>query len=147
MVLTSTDVITMTSSMTSITSINNTLAPNILGISLSSTVQTSSNVTAFKIYLPGLYGLECRNRIYNFINSNNITTITLKDVNCACWGICEPPRAPNPDAWTYYLAWKANTLQVQQAQYLRDYAPFLAITIVIVIVGLTGSNKNCFINQ
>ena len=100
----------------------------------------SPNGTAFQIYVKGSYLFDCENRISSYRASNKNVVISRYDISCACYGICPPPMAPNPEAYAAYSAWLDASQQLAIMNSLRSNAPFLASTIVIVITGLTGEN-------
>ena len=103
-----------------------------------SKINGSNNGTSFQVYVNGLYLSECYRRIQIYLASNKGAVIPVADINCACYGICVPPLAPNPAAYAQYLAWKDTQQQIKIINSLRDNATFLALTILNVVVGITG---------
>ena len=102
----------------------------------------SNSQASFQLYVNGSYLSDCENRIRNYKASNKNAVISTNDIYCACYGICQPPLAPNPVAYAFYMAWKIETDRIRLTNSLRDNAPFLAVNVVIFLIGITGTSQN-----
>ena len=125
------------------TSVIVSLANNVTKDSLTTDPNANANTTVFQLFIPGLYGKECLNRYQIYVpNYMDVLSLAL-DAVCGCFGVCSPPRAPNPEAYAYFMKNLPQQGNTQIVQNLRDFAPFIAITIIIVLVGLTGEKHCC----
>ena len=107
------------------------------------TYQPAANATnkiIFNYYVVGLYGNDCVVRIVSYVRANNLQ-LSLVDLRCACFGICEPPLAPNPGA----AAWIQASLLASYSdvvapvlKYFETNAVFIVITGLVVVLGLIG---------
>ena len=98
----------------------------------------NGSIVEFQLYVNGSYLFDCENRIRNYKASNKNTVISTNDIYCACYGICLPPLAPNPAAYAFYMAWKIEADRIRLINSLRDNAPFLVGTIIVIVIGVTG---------
>ena len=105
-------------------------------------ITEKANETTFQFYVKGLYLKDCQKRILNYLADINAPILPyFKTINCACYGLCASPLAPNPDAYAMYLSYKNIQDQIQLQNNLKQYSPFVAITIAIFFVGITGKKQ------
>ncbi len=137
----------MTSQIDLNTSVTASLATKVTKDLLTTTPNSNANATVFQLFIPGLYGKECLNRYQIYVpNYMEVLSLAL-DAACGCFGMCSPPRAPNPEAYAYFMNNLPQQGNTQIMQNLRQFAPFLAITILIVFVGLTGEKDCCIFHS
>ena len=99
---------------------------------------TSNEPIVFSYYVDGLYGNDCIARIAKYVLANNLP-VSFADVNCACYGDCQPPRAPNPGAAAWYQASQRDKNNVTSVlTYFQNNAVYIVIIGLVVMLGLVG---------
>lgn len=94
----------------------------------------------------GIYGPECRARATAFMESiGDMKYYSAFDISCACTGYCPSPLAPNPGAAAWLKAQLAASIVSKLPQAIKDNAIYIALTIIILAIGLTGNRLYYFI--
>ena len=104
-------------------------------------VATSEPQTFLNYYVDGLYGSNCAVRIANYAKANNLQ-ISLVNLRCACYGICNPPPlTPNPGA----VAWSIAQVQAANNDVIasvlnsfQEIAVLIVTTCLAAMLGLFG---------
>ncbi len=116
-------------------------APTALTTTTMSSQLVATTMTEFSFYVPGLYGMDCFARGFNWVFSNQLDLSPYNDaMNCACFGLCIPSLEPHLDAYEYYQDYVDENAAAQLEEKLKYHAPFMAVTILLVILGIAGKN-------
>lgn len=75
------------------------------------------------------------------IGDFTFSTFSDDEISCACIGICNPPLPPNPDAVAWFQSFTKTRAQADLPQAIKDNAAYIALTAIIVAVGLFGKRK------
>ena len=138
MLLTSTDTNPAMLKSTSNVSNNTSLVGTTMAVTSQVVAKLVGHEMYYQIYVKDSYLADCELRAFMYGVTHGFDAMVQADSNCACYGICEPPLPPNPDAYALYMAKKAEEDSRKRAENLRYYAPILAVTIIIVALGITG---------
>ena len=99
--------------------------------------QFPTEKSTFTYYVNGLYGSNCTMRIVVYVLANNVP-FSLPDLNCACYGECVPPLAPNPAAAFWFQSQLAVISSTMVSNYIQQDIVLIIITGVIVLCGTIG---------